>query len=414
MTVETATLISDLNASYPSATDPKSEGDNHIRLIKSALKATFPNFTDVVLANQTQINHSVGVTSPIQTQLDGKLNLSGGTMTGKLNANGGIDATTNLTLGCGYADGVIYLDATGNHTINGASLTANVSTLSVFTEPSITSAANVAITPNSITAKHNNLSSTSDLTIRGAYSVYAPIPEGTVTIPSQLVAQSDIQATGSGKRFQADFSNATVANRFMFQTSTANNSTIVAAAPNGTSTVAGWQARNNSDVANASTFTLNIDSTQALLSSAQNGTGSYLPINIATSGSNALNVATDGTFTSVRGAIGYGTGAGGTVTQATSKSTAVTLNKPSGQITMHNAALAAGASVTFLVNNSFAGSIDGIVLNQVAGYANFNSYDIKAEATFAGGFYITVKNIFGSSLSEALIISFKVIKGANA
>ena len=82
MTVETATYISDLNASYPSATDQKSEGDDHIKLLKSTLKTTFPNVAGAVSATHTQLSYVTGVTSAIQTQLDGKLNLSGGTMTG--------------------------------------------------------------------------------------------------------------------------------------------------------------------------------------------------------------------------------------------------------------------------------------------------------------------------------------------
>jgi len=45
MTIETATYVSDLNESLPAATDPKSEGDDHLRLIKSALKNTFPGVT---------------------------------------------------------------------------------------------------------------------------------------------------------------------------------------------------------------------------------------------------------------------------------------------------------------------------------------------------------------------------------
>ena len=57
-------------------------------------------------------------------------------------------------------------------------------------------------------------------------------------------------------------------------------------------------------------------------------------------------------LTGASSTLGYGTDAGGTVTQATSKSTAVTLNKPCGQITMNNAALAANTSVAFLFNNS--------------------------------------------------------------
>ena len=45
MTIETATYISQLHATYPASGDAKSEGDNHLRLIKSAVKATLSNIT---------------------------------------------------------------------------------------------------------------------------------------------------------------------------------------------------------------------------------------------------------------------------------------------------------------------------------------------------------------------------------
>lgn len=43
MTVETGAYISDLNSALPANTDPKSEGDDHIRFIKATIKNTFPN-----------------------------------------------------------------------------------------------------------------------------------------------------------------------------------------------------------------------------------------------------------------------------------------------------------------------------------------------------------------------------------
>lgn len=66
-------FISGLVASNPvGATDPKSQGDDHIRLIKAALLGTFPNLDDAVEFTPTEANFVVGVTSAIQTQLDGK------------------------------------------------------------------------------------------------------------------------------------------------------------------------------------------------------------------------------------------------------------------------------------------------------------------------------------------------------
>ena len=114
--------------------------------------------------------------------------------------------------------------------------------------------------------------------------------------------------------------------------------------------------------------------------------------------------------------LGYGTGAGGTVTQLTSKSTAVTLNKPSGQITMNNAALAAGTSVSFTLNNNIIdpSSRDIIIFNLVASsLANQQNYTLVCNSG-ASGCIFTLTNRSAGSLSEAVIIDFAVIKGATA
>jgi hypothetical protein len=65
MTVESGTYISDFNASNPGASDPKSEGDDHLRIIKAWIKATFPNITGAVNPTQTELNFVVGATSPL-------------------------------------------------------------------------------------------------------------------------------------------------------------------------------------------------------------------------------------------------------------------------------------------------------------------------------------------------------------
>jgi len=112
--------------------------------------------------------------------------------------------------------------------------------------------------------------------------------------------------------------------------------------------------------------------------------------------------------------LGYGTGAGGTVTQATSKSTAVTLNKPSGQITMHNAALAAGAFATFQLTNSVIALADSVfvdIKNPVSGLAN---YRIQAGDIGTGYCWISLQNVSAGSLSDAVVVSFKVFRGATS
>jgi hypothetical protein len=76
VTVETATYISDLNATYPASGDARSEGDDHLRLLKSTVKATFPNISGAVTPTHTELNYVDGVTSAIQTQLDAKAALT--------------------------------------------------------------------------------------------------------------------------------------------------------------------------------------------------------------------------------------------------------------------------------------------------------------------------------------------------
>ena len=72
MALETATYINTLDATNPTATDPKNQGDDHLRLIKSAVKATFPNVAGAVTPTHAELNHVAGVTSAIQTQLNAK------------------------------------------------------------------------------------------------------------------------------------------------------------------------------------------------------------------------------------------------------------------------------------------------------------------------------------------------------
>lgn len=108
-------------------------------------------------------------------------------------------------------------------------------------------------------------------------------------------------------------------------------------------------------------------------------------------------------------AFGYTTGAGGTVTQATSKTTAVTLNKITGRITMMNSALAAGAEVAFTLTNSMIAVTDVIIVN-VQSVGTAGSYLVSVGAVANGSCSITVSNASAGSLSQAVVLNFAVIK----
>lgn len=110
--------------------------------------------------------------------------------------------------------------------------------------------------------------------------------------------------------------------------------------------------------------------------------------------------------------IGYATAAQGAVTQATSKSTGVTLNKSNGQITMNNAALANGASISFTLTNNLISARDVIIVNVAGGATTPGSYTSYVSTIGIGTATFSLYNISGGSLSEAVIINYAIIHGA--
>ena len=112
--------------------------------------------------------------------------------------------------------------------------------------------------------------------------------------------------------------------------------------------------------------------------------------------------------------IGYSTAAQGTVTQATDKSTGVTLNKSAGRITMNNASLAAGAAVSFILTNSLISINDVLIVNvssNTTGSA-LGVYTTYVSYLAAGSALITLRNLSAATAySEAVIINFAIIHG---
>ena len=109
--------------------------------------------------------------------------------------------------------------------------------------------------------------------------------------------------------------------------------------------------------------------------------------------------------------LGYTAAAQGTVTQGNSsgKATAVTLNKPAGRITMDGASLNTATNATFTLNNSFISANDTVVLTISGGQATPGSYNVFANALAAGSVSISLRNISGGTLSEAVVINFAII-----
>ena len=110
--------------------------------------------------------------------------------------------------------------------------------------------------------------------------------------------------------------------------------------------------------------------------------------------------------------IGYATGAGGTVTQATNKSTAVTLSKVCGTIVMNGAALAGDTTVAFTLTNTAIAVDDMVLVNHdLTGTMGAYSFGVTPAA---GSALVSVHNNTAGSLSEAIQLRFVVIKAVVA
>jgi hypothetical protein len=98
----------------------------------------------------------------------------------------------------------------------------------------------------------------------------------------------------TGGRITGDFSNSTLANRAIFQSSTTNGASGVIAIPNGTGVVASWSAQNSSDPNNGTNISIRASDTDMSVRSGILGTGSYLPMTFYTGGSERMRLSTDG------------------------------------------------------------------------------------------------------------------------
>jgi len=110
--------------------------------------------------------------------------------------------------------------------------------------------------------------------------------------------------------------------------------------------------------------------------------------------------------------FGYAASAQGAVTQLTDKTTAVTLNKSAGRITMASTALAGNTAVSFTLNNSSVSANDTIVVC-ISGNATAAAYTTYVSSLATGSALITLRNLTGTSYSEAVIINFSIIHGAS-
>lgn len=148
---------------------------------------------------------------------------------------------------------------------------------------------------------------------------------------------------------------------------------------------------------------------------------------------NGSTLAADGTDTNINinitpkgtgqtlssGKMGYPTGTGGTVTQATSRTTGVTLNKITGEIVLFAVGIAGHEADEFVLTNSIIEANDVVMLciknggSLAAGTRKY--YVTQVNTVAAGSCTISVGNIDnGAITSESPTLQFVVLKGAVA
>ena len=425
MTIETALYPTQLNAALPPQSDIVREGAGHLRLLKTVVKTTFPNLGGAWNATQAEANYIVGVTSPIQAQINSKGAITGQTWTGA-HVFSGTAAVPTL--------------AQGTNT-TGAASTAFVQAewatrLPNYSAPITASSTElnhlVGVT-SGVQGQINAKGEIAGQTWTGTHSFPGTTTVGplTPTIQGHLsTVTSDVQAQINSKAAKAgdtytgahNYTGATITVPTLAPGASGNgaasvdyaNALAFASALPAQAGNAGKFVKTDGTTANWSSITF-----AELTSKPTTVSGYGITDAVATFGDQTIagNKSFSGNLLATGGALGYGVGAGGTVVQATSKSTSVAINKPSGRITTHNAALAAGASVTFGVVNDVLSEHDVIVVTvSDSGTAVATNYSVRVvnSKNPSFGFFITLTNTSVASRSEAVLINFAIISGASS
>jgi hypothetical protein len=133
--------------------------------------------------------------------------------------------------------------------------------------------------------------------VSGTTVLTLPTTSGTIVTTAgatSLTTSGNLTFTGTGNRITGDMSNATLANRVYFQTSTTNSNTTVPALPNGTGNQSQFLAYNGTDPANSGLAQLLCNTAEVSLRMGIAGTGTYLPLTMYTGGAERLRIDTSG------------------------------------------------------------------------------------------------------------------------
>jgi hypothetical protein len=182
----------------------------------------------------------------------------------------------------------------------------------------------------------------------------------------------------------------------------------------GNKTICSFNNISNVSTATAASIDLVADQSWVRFTTTRDGAGTSAALTIsptvAGTPTDRLRIDTSGNILNVSsGGLGYGTGSGGAVTQLTSRTTGVTLNKTNGSITLFSAANSTTFR-TFTVTNSTVAATDVILLSQRSGV---DRQQLLVTNVAAGSFDIAHATTTGTT-TEAPIINFAVIKAVTS
>ena len=280
----------------------------------SAINAS--NISSGTIANaRTTASSSNGASTIVQRDSGGNFaaatvtaavigDLSGGSNINASNVSSGTIANARTTANTSNSASTIVLrGASGEFAagaITGESFSGNGSAITAINASSISSGTIANARTNATSAN-----GASTLVVRDADGSFAGnvitatnfsggFSGGAINATS-ITDSGNLTFTGTGNRITGDFSNATVANRVGFQTSTTNGQTGVIATPNGTGTAVQFEVNSDSSGGtNASVGQLALNSSEVRVASGIRGTGTYLPLTMYTGGSERLRIDTSG------------------------------------------------------------------------------------------------------------------------